>query len=356
MGELNPYPSFFIDCRTDADCTVYVDFSVDDVNWTSFPVNGYALNSNNSRVLVDSAEKAARYFRVRIVNGVVAQTYLRCHVYFGVFRQLNAPLNQSVSLYAGGTNVRPTIAQDEITRGLRGGVSQLNKFSFRDDIDTADGDALIIANSTTNTPTIMTTAGTFDIAYNNATDGDGTTGALILQVQYLDSNFEIQTDVHVLGSTGSDTTSFSGLGINRVVVVSSGSAESNNDDITLTATTGSSVQAFIPAGTSVTQQLWFHIPINSVGVGKFLFLNALKLSGGSSPRVTFKIFVHNRLISTTFEVFRYTMDTSTENHLEITDPVGFEFSGRDVVYCTASTNTNNTEVSARLSLNIYQSV
>jgi hypothetical protein len=113
--------------------------------------------------------------------------------------------------------------QDQITRGLVSDASQLNKFGFRDDVDIASGDALIIADNTTNTPTILTTADTFDIAYNNTTDGASTTGALSLLISYLDSNADLQTATHTLGSTGSDTTSFSGLGINRVVVLSHGS-------------------------------------------------------------------------------------------------------------------------------------
>ncbi len=353
-GEQNQLPYVIVDCTSDVSGTLYFEFSVDGTNWSTYPTNGFSLSAGGR--IFRSALKTSRYFRARFVNDSTTQTYFRLYTYYDINGALDTALNQSIGIDAGGVSTRPTNPQDEITRGLRGGVSQLNKFAFRTDVDTADGDALAIADNTTNTPTIMTSAGTFDIAYNNSTDGDSTTGALILQIQYLDSNFELQTTTHTLGSTGSDTTSFSGLGINRVVVVSSGSANVNTNDITITATTGSSVQAFIPAGLSVTQQLWFHLPINSNGVAKFLFLSALKISGGGSPRVTFKIFVYNRLVSTQYEVFRYTMDTSVENHMELTDPVNFPFSGRDVVWLTASTDTNNTEISARLSLNIYETV
>lgn len=354
-SEQNPFPDVMCSCYSDTEGTLYFDFSVNGTDWRTFPVQGFSVSAGIHEF--HTAVKGPRYFRVRFVNGSAAQSTFQLYTYYGAFSKIpNGPLNQSQGLDADAILTRPTDFQDEVTRGLRSGVSQLNKFAFRDDVDTADGDALIIADNTTNTPTIMTTAGTFDITYNNTTDGSSTTGATALLVDYLDENFELQQATHVLGSTGSDTTSFSGLGINRAVVVSSGSANTNTNDITITATTGGSVQAFIPAGTSVTQQLWGHIPINSVGVAKFLFVNALKISGGGSPRVTFKIFVYNRFVETQYEVFRYIMDTSTENHLEIIDPVNFPFSGRDVVWCTASTDTNNTEVSARLSLNIYDSV
>ena len=356
-GELNPYPSFFIDCRTDADCTVFVDFSVDNINWTSFPVNGYELNSGNGRVLVDTAEKAGRYFRVRIVNGAAAQTYLRCYVYFGVFRQLNSPLNQSVGLYSGAINTRPVIAQDEITRELRGGAEQWNKFGFRDNLQAANGEETIWAAASGVDLTIMTTPETFDIAYNNVTDGaaGGATGAQQLTFYYLDANERFAIAQHTLGSTGTDTTSFTGLGINRCVVTISGTSNANVNDITITNTTSGNVQAILPAGGSVTQQAFFFMPNQAYGAAKWLLLNANKLSG-SNPRVLFKGYVYSRTTSTTYEVFRHTMDTQSENTLSIKDPCNFRFSPRDVFYMVADTDQNNTVVACRFSLNVYDQV
>jgi hypothetical protein len=242
---------------------------------------------------------------------------------------------------------------DKINLGEVDGVSVLNKFAYRDGIQAADGDVLIWPDGTVNSPTILTTASTFTVTYNNATDGLGTTGALSLLFTYIDDEENEATGIVTLGSSGSDVTSFSGLGINRAVVLSSGSAEENTNDITITATTGGGVQAFLDAGKSVTQQLITHMPANTKGVGKFLFVNALKLSGGGSPRVIFRVVVYSRVTQTSYEVFRYEMDTSVENHLSLIDPVGFNFSPRDVVYMTASTSTNNTNVSARLSLHRY---
>lgn len=357
VGEQNPFPSFFIDCRTDADCTVFIEFSVDGSNWTTFPQSGYELNAGNSRVLVDSAEKAGRYFRVRIVNGSSAQTYLRCFVYFGVFRQLNSPLNQLVGLYSGAINARTTISQDEITRSLRGGVEQWNKFGFRDNLQAANGEETIWAASSGVDLVIMTSAETFDITYNAATDGagGGATGATQLTFYYLDSNENLSIAQHTLGSSGTDTTSFSGLGINRCVVTASGSANANVNTITVTNTTSGNTQAVIPAGGSVTQQAFFFMPNESDGAAKWLFLNANKLSG-SNPKVLFKGYVYNRTTDTIYEVFRHTMDTQSENTLSIKDPCNFRFSPRDVFYVTADTDQNNTIVSCRFSLNVYDQV
>jgi hypothetical protein len=81
-----------------------------------------------------------------------------------------------------------------------------------------------------------------------------------------------------------------------------------------------------------------------------MFLGALKLSGGGgSPRVTFKGFSYSRVTDTTYEVFRGNIDTDVENHLTLLPSQPFVIGGREVFYLTASTDTNNTEVTARFS-------
>jgi len=177
---------------------------------------------------------------------------------------------------------------------------------------------------------------------------------LLAILDYLDDNGEFATGTHVLGSSSPDTTSFSGLGINRVAVAASGSADTNVAAITVTSSSSGGVHAYIPAGQGVTQQALFHTPSNAIGVAKFLFGNVNKISGGSSPRVTLKGWVHNRTVDTKFEVFRYTIDTATQNSFSINEPVGFKLSAGDILYFTADTNTNNSTVSSfRFSLNLY---
>ena len=244
--------------------------------------------------------------------------------------------------------------QDRITLGEHEGASQINKFAYRSVLNIASGDAFITADNITDSPTILTTASTFTITYNQATDGLGTTGALTLLFTYLDSDEDQVQAIHTLSNTGSDVTSFSGLGINRIVVLSSGSATVNTNSITAKATAGSTTQGFIPALSGVTQQLILHVPRNTKATAKAIFIAARKISGGGSPRVTFKIRVYSRITNTRYEVFRHLMDTSSENHLTLIDPCNFPFSPRDVVWITAATDVNNTEVAARLSTNLYE--
>jgi hypothetical protein len=246
--------------------------------------------------------------------------------------------------------VRPLISQDEISRGLISGVSQWNKFGYREQTAASSGEQTLWAlNSNL---VIMKTAETFTITYNNTTDGLGTTGATQLTFYYLDANEKLAIGVHTLGNTGSDVTSFTGLGINGCVCSATGSNEVNANNITITNTTSGNDQAIIPAGNGTTQQLIFFAPDNATPVVKYLRLRANKLSG-SNPKVTFKSYVWNRGVESTFEIFRDVLDTQSGTLIDIEDPCNFPLSSRDVLYFVMDTDQNNTVASGRFSLNLY---
>ena len=338
--------------KTDQPGTLFFDFSGDGTNWDStYPVQGFAVAANVPDFHV--AVKLGRYFRVRFVNGDDgAQTFLRLYTYYGTdFVPGAHALNQQIGNDTDAIVVRPTNFGDEVLTERRAGVSFFTKFGYRSTLSAAGGEETVWATTGNFTP--MTTASTFTIAYNNTTDGLGQNGALTLYFQYIDANGIDAVAVHTLGSSGSDVTSFTGLGINRVSVSSSGSADYNTNDITITETTGGTTQAFIPATQSVTQQAIFFTDANSYGVAKFLFFNVNKLSG-SNPKVVVKAYVYNRNVATRYEVFRHTVDTQSENTVQITEPVGFRLSPSDVLYWVADTDQNNTIMSLRFSLFEYK--
>lgn len=259
---------------------------------------------------------------------------------------------EELQAYLEDTGIGVTIPyQYDVALGVIPNAATWNKFGYNLDIDS--GDEEIIASwggSFDPTTDIMSTAQTFTIDYNNSTDGVGNGGALMLQVYYLDGDFMAQTSIHTLGSTGSDTTSFSGLGINRVVVISNGGDGFNANDITITATTDGTIQAQIPAEQSVTQQCIFHTQINHVFLTDWLLLNAIKLTGGGgSPEITFKAYSWSRVTNTRYEVYRHAIDVQRENSVPILPSQPFVISGREVLYFVAETDTNNTQASLRFS-------
>lgn len=351
-GEQNDWPHVGVMVKTDNSGTLYFDFSNDGTNWDStYPVAGFGVASGVSEF--HTAVKLGRWFRVRLVNDTGAQTYLRLKTYYGAeFVPSVAPLNQSAGLDQDAIFTRSTVPQDEIRIGRRSGVEGWTKFGYRTGIQDTDGEVPVWANGNTFTP--LTSAETFDISYTNTSDGAGQTGATELTFYYVDSDGNPAIATHTLGSTGSDTTSFSGYGINRIANSATGTNDVNVADITVTATTSGTTQAVIPAGSGVTQQAIYFVGSNHTAVAKYLRVHAVKTSGGSSPQVTVKAIVYNRVVDSKFEVFREVLDVSVENTLEINEPIGFNLNPQDVIYLTADTDTNNTDVSARFSLNEYQ--
>jgi len=360
VGEQNNYSQVGVMCKTDNTGTLYFDFSNDGTNWDStFPSSGFEVADGISEF--HTAVKLGRYFRVRLVNDSGAQTYLRLTTYYGDnFVPSVTPLNQTVGIDSDATLTRSTVPQDEIRIGRRAGVTGWTKFAYRSNLTSGGGDEIIWANSTSSdTFTPMTSADTFDIEYDGtaggSTDGAGTVGATELTISYIDSTGRPATATHTLGTDGDDTTAFSGLGINRVAVSASGTNKANKSEIKISTTSGGStdVQAIIPAGGSVTQQAIYFNGSNDDSVAKFLYFNVNKLSG-SNPKVTVLGWAYNRAIDTKFEVFRHVVDTQSENTVIIEDPVGFNLSPTDVLYFTANTDQNNTQITLRFSLNEYQ--
>jgi len=353
-GEQNDKPDLFVMCISDVSGTLFFDFSNDGTNWDStYPTAGFVCSAGVPEV--HEAVKAGRYFRVRYVNDSVAQSYFRLTTYYGTYSDLTAPLNQSIARDADASVVRPTNSQDEISIGLRSGVYQFNKFGYKTNSTAAGGQEVVWPLSTA-ALTILTTASTYTITYDGtaggSTDGASTTGATVLLFDHIDENGEREQITHTLGTDGSDETAFTGLGINRCVVTSSGTNDVNVSDITITATTGGSNQAFIPAGEGVTQQLIFHVPTNARALAKLLYVRCNKLSG-SSPVVTFYGWVYNRTVDSKFLVYRETLRTADDRLINLIDPCNFPLSAGDVFYLTMDTDTNNTVAETRASFNIY---
>lgn len=93
--EKNTATDVMVSCKTDANCTLYFDFSNDGVNADTFPTAGFTVTANIHEFHI--AVKGPRYFRPRVVNGAANQTYLRLYTYYGDFRKGNAPINFTIA-------------------------------------------------------------------------------------------------------------------------------------------------------------------------------------------------------------------------------------------------------------------
>ena len=348
-GELSGLPDVMVTVATDQNGTLYFDFSTDGINWDSSLSFIYdTTRINPPHILV----KGTRYFRVRFTNtSTTLQTYFRLSTQYGSFNKLTAPLNGTVSENYDALVTRPSDYRYEVAMGKRQGRGTVNKWGYNEDIDTASPEIVAsFGGAFDPTTDIISTAQTFTITYNNATDGLGQTGATQLIITYLDADFLEQSAFHILSNTGSEVTAFTGLGINRVVVYANGGLGYNANDITLTATTDTTIQARVPAEASVTQQCIFHTQINHTLLLDFISINALKITGGGgNPEVTTRLYSWSRVTETRYELFNFELDTALSGASVSNFSQPFIFGGREVIWLESETDANNTKVSGRFS-------
>jgi hypothetical protein len=115
-SELNSQPDVMVSLKTDVSGIEYFDFSNDNVLWDAFPVSGFSVNANIHEFHV--AVKGKRYFRIRFENSNdsnSASTTFNINTYYGVFRQGNVPLNQSINNDSDSVVVRAVNAGSDPT-------------------------------------------------------------------------------------------------------------------------------------------------------------------------------------------------------------------------------------------------
>jgi hypothetical protein len=342
------YADVIVAVKADQNGIFYVDFSPDASNVDSTLTKYY----NTTDIEAPHRFTVTRqYFRVRFTNDSgSAQSAFRLQTSLKTSSDdLNVPLDQTIARDYDSISVRPSDYKTEVALGLRQGHTLWNKFGYNNDVDTSSSPEVLAEFG--GTFTLLTTASTLDVVSSSANDVVTTgSGARSIIIYGVDENRKSQIEVVSLNGTTTVTTSLQWLGVNRVAVYLAGSSLNNEGKLTITATTGGSTQATVPAGEGTTQQLIFFTQADHQALMEWMVLDALKISGGGSPRVTIKAFVYSAVSDSQYEVFRATIDTSVSNHREYTPPLPFVVGERSVFWLEASTDTNNTEVSGRVSL------
>lgn len=296
-----------------------------------------------------------KYFRVVFTNNSGEnQTYFRLQSMFGNKQPLNIPIDGTMAQDFDATVTRPTEFRYESALGLRQGVTTWNKFAFNTDIDS--GTELVAAQG--GSITILTTASTLTIV-SSSTDDDGSpvgTGARTIVIYGIDANRRSQTEVVTMDGTTPVITSTTWLGINRVAVASAGSTQSNVGNITVTATTGGSTQAYVPAGLGVTEQMIFFTQSDHRSLVDWVLMNAQREGPATPPIVTFKWWIYSPVSNAKYEVFRQIINTNVDDHTELVLSQPFVFNSGDVFWIEATTDQNNTSVAARISLIEFKDV
>jgi len=348
--DVGGYDSLTVSVSTDQNGYYEVQFSPDGTNVDSTLTRYYRTDLINPphRFTI-----ARQFIRIRFFNDSGSdQTYFRLQTIFGDKSDLNAPTSGTLPLDFDATVVRPTIPEDEITLGRRQGVSNTLKFGFNNGVDSASPE-VIASFGGTFTP--LAAASTLDIVSSDAADTSAGTGARTLLITGLDANRRTQNEFVTMNGTTTVTTANTYLGVNRALVFSSGSSQTNEGTISITATTGGSDQAEIPLGNSVTQQVIFFNQDGFESMIKNITITVIKLSGGSAPRTTHVLKVWNpKITDTVYTIRTFNMDSDSSTVLirDFVQPLKLD--PTDVLWLETTTNTNNTIVSAEMDITSYR--
>lgn len=223
---------------------------------------------------------------------------------------------------------------------------QWHKFGYNADVDAAAEETIWAPGGTLT----RMAAGTLSVVSSSASDAAAGVGLRTATIYGIDSNFLPATEVVTLNGTTPVVTSGSWYGVNRVSMTTVGTTLWNVGNITITATSGGSMQAYIPATEGSTQQGIFFVGANRTAMLEWGRFGAEKISGGASPRVTFKCYLHNLVTGLRSMIMRELIDTSVSNEINLNPPIPFTVPEKTCIEFRASTDANDTFCSARFAL------
>lgn len=232
--------------------------------------------------------------------------------------------------------------------GIGTRYNRITKFGFNKDVDSAAKE--IIASFGGSFVQSNLSAETLSVVSTDAADTSAGTGARQLIIQCIGST-GIQTDVEVVlnGVTPvvtTDTCKF----VNRAVVFTAGSGETNAGTINITQSSSGVQLAQIPIGKSTTQQLIHYIPADRRCYMEELYIKARKLAGGTAPRVEFDVLIYSNSQNVLYDVREYFVDTSVSTFVEQKDFKAEVLRPNEIIAITAMTNANDTVVTASFDL------
>lgn len=332
--------------KTDQNGTFSVQFSPDATNVDSTLSRYYRTGQIEAPHVFTVTRQ---YARVVFTNDSGSdQTYFRCQTMLGARPQLNAPADSTLAQDFDSTSVRPSEFKYEVAEGIRQGYETWNKWGYNPDIDGAvvetvwSSGGLLVSLPSAETLAVVSTS----------TDDDGDPagiGAQSVVITGIDANYDPQVEVVTMNGTTTVTTAGTWLGVNRVAVYLAGTSQGNVGDINIDATTAATRQAQIPAGEGTTQQALAFCPADHTLLMDWMYVNAGKDGGGTSPTITVKAWVTSLVSGAKYEVFRSLLDTALGDHQEFRPTQPFVVGEKSLIEFQASSTTTNTQVSVRFS-------
>lgn len=306
-GELNAYPDVFVMCFTDQSGTLFFDFSSDGTNWDStFPTAGFAVTASIPEV--HKAVKGYRYFRVRLVNGSIAQSILRLHVTYGDYGSLNAPLNQGIGDDSDAATVKAVLSGEdssgtyrnvqvnsagslsvtdfnqEVGRGEKPGFNAVQKFGRNPEIDTTTDPEDVWSGGGDYTGQPTGSPETVDVSSSSANDASAGTGMRTIRLYGLltsSSTSETTEDITLNGTTAVTSTN-TWYRVYRAKGLTYGSGGTNAGTINVEhTTTSANVFVSIPPGDGQTQIAAWTCPAGATAQLIGFHVNLSRASGAA---------------------------------------------------------------------------
>lgn len=291
-SEQNDYPDVMASCYADVAGTLYFDFSVNGTDWRTFPTTGFSVAAGIHEF--HTAVKGPRFFRARFVNGSTGQTTFQLFIYYGQFRQSNAPLNQPVGLDADSIITRATFPWLDISRGLQTGISSILKFGRNDAVGTTL--VPIAFGGVYQTPQAAAATTLRIKAGGHANDTAAGTGAREVTFEGLDENWNFVTEaVATAGALASSATTITFTRLLRFYVSASGTystsaAASHSGDIVAENGAGGTDWGTIDATTLVYGLSQSEIGAYSIPIGFTGYVKLRQLTVNSGKVIDLVFF------------------------------------------------------------------
>lgn len=332
---MNGHPSVICALFSDQDLTLYMEQSIDNINWdSSIP---YVVRANVNEV--HRLTRTREYYRYRLVNNSGATANIRMTSTFAQFAQLTSALNSVIQQDADANVARIIDTETLIGGGFLDGFSVTQKAGYNPDIDTGSIPEDIGGTGGVYAGFPDSTLETITVISSSILDTALGTGARSVTIIGLDDLYNpIQETIATNGILGATTTQQ--FRRNHTSFVASGV---NVGTLTFRHTvTITNVFGTMLPGTNQTNESAFTVPAGFTGLAKALNVSISQGTAAASARGCF----WTRAFGMPFRQRRpFLVSNSSKSQQEPYGGIRFTEKS-DIVVRINSVSNNNTEVVA----------
>lgn len=195
--------------------------------------------------------------------------------------------------------------------------------------------------------TATTTVDTLSIVSSSANDSATGTGARTILLDCIDAGFNSSFASVTMNGTSAVADAHECVAINSAYVVTAGSGGINAGNIEITRATGGTTLAYIPAGVGANQSCIYTVPADKQAMFEMAELGA----SSGTPVVKFFWNRYNSLTGVTSKEYRFFHDPVANSLLKV-EGVDIPIPEKNTIWVSATTDTDNSEVSCRMKVKL----